>query len=139
MSTTSSVQRHYVSSPDHAQEPPRKKMRKGTKSCIECRRRKIKCTFEPGRTSICNECFTRGSTCIDQEHGDTSGFTHNTSPPQQKDEQNATLKERVNFLEDLVKQVLERLPGKNASACMNDGPQVRASPGLQEDAQAGML
>lgn len=90
---------------DYAQGPPRKKMRKGTKSCIECRRRKIKCTFDSGRPSICNECHVRGSTCIDQEHGDISVFNTNSTT-----EQNASLKERVSYLEDLVKQVLHKMP-----------------------------
>lgn len=147
MSASNSPQGHHAPGSDHGQGPPRKKMRKGTRSCIECRRRKIKCTFEPGRTSICNECFARGSTCIDQEHGDVSSFTTHSSTSQQKDEQNATLKERVNFLEDLVKQVLDRLPENNntaavaASAAVAAGvtarTQVSASPGMQEDAQAG--
>lgn len=93
---------------DHSQGPPRKKMRKGTKSCIECRRRKIKCTFEPGRPAVCNECFARGSTCIDQEYGDVQAFTQNSSSSDA-----SSLKERVSQLEDLVKQVLHRLPERN--------------------------
>lgn len=112
-------------------------MRKGTKSCIECRRRKIKCTFEPGRTSICNECFARGSTCIDQEHGDISSFATTSQNSASKDEQNSALKERVTYLEDLVKQVLDRLPDKNGS---NDSPSAQPrveTSTLHADAQAG--
>lgn len=123
---------------DHAQGPPRKKMRKGTKSCIECRRRKIKCTFEPGRTSICNECFARGSTCIDQEHGDISSFTNTSASSAAKDEQTSALKERVTYLEDLVKQVLDRLPEKNSSEKPRNPPLRMDSSTLQADAQAGM-
>lgn len=123
---------------DHAQGPPRKKMRKGTKSCIECRRRKIKCTFDAGRTSICNECFARGSTCIDQEHGDISSFTAPSTTTISKDEQNSALKERVTYLEDLVKQVLDRLPEKNGpSESPSAQPRYETST-LQADAQAGM-
>ncbi|KIW12122.1 hypothetical protein PV08_09396 [Exophiala spinifera] len=92
---------------DHTQGPPRKKMRKGTKSCLECRRRKIKCNFEPGRPAVCNECYARGSTCIDQEHGDI----HSYSQPN-VEQSNYSLRERVSQLEDLVKQVLNRLPEK---------------------------
>lgn len=120
-------------------------MRKGTKSCIECRRRKIKCTFEPGRTSICNECYARGSTCIDQEHGDISGFTNHSTASPAKDDQNTTLKERVNFLEDLVKQVLDRLPDKSdgtvaaVAAAVGNDRQANVSPTMHEDAQAGMI
>lgn len=135
MSSSGSPQGFYAPGSDHSQGPPRKKMRKGTKSCIECRRRKIKCTFEPGRTSICNECFARGSTCIDQEHGDVSSFSNTTSTLQQKEEQNTALKERVTYLEDLVKQVLDRLPEKDGSP---SSPQRAQSQSLQADAQAGM-
>ena len=90
---------------DHLHGPPRKKMRKGTKSCLECRRRKIKCTFEPGRTAICNECYARGSTCIDQEHGDIQAYTQQTA-----EQSSYSLRERVTQLEGLVKQVLNRAP-----------------------------
>ncbi|OAL28500.1 hypothetical protein AYO20_09448 [Fonsecaea nubica] len=96
---------------DHSQGPPRKKMRKGTKSCLECRRRKIKCTFEPGRPAVCNECYARGSTCIDQEHGDIHTYTQATS-----EQSSYSLRERVSQLEDLVKQVLHRLPEKDGGA-----------------------
>jgi Fungal Zn(2)-Cys(6) binuclear cluster domain len=89
---------------DHAQGPPRKKMRKGTKSCLECRRRKIRCTFEPGSTAVCKECYARGSTCIDQEHGDTQVVSSTTS------DQAYSLRERVTQLEEMVKEVLNRIP-----------------------------
>lgn len=85
-------------------------MRKGTKSCMECRRRKIKCTFEPGRTAICNECFARGSTCVDQEHGDISTITQASSVTD-----STSLRERVSNLEDLIKEVLHRLPERSTS------------------------
>jgi hypothetical protein len=85
-------------------------MRKGTKSCLECRRRKIKCNFEAGRPSICNECYARGSTCIDQEHGDIQTYTQVAS-----EQSSYSLRERVSQLEDLVKQVLHRLPEKGGA------------------------
>jgi hypothetical protein len=84
-------------------------MRKGTKSCLECRRRKIKCNFEPGRPAVCNECYARGSTCIDQEHGDIQSYTQAAT-----EQSSYSLRERVSQLEDLVKQVLHRLPERGA-------------------------
>jgi hypothetical protein len=102
-------------------------MRKGTKSCLECRRRKIKCTFEPGRTAICNECFTRGSTCIDQEHGDIQSYTQQTA-----EQTSSSLRERVGQLESLVKQVLNRIPDGGAGAAAGDASLSRS----QVDAQA---
>ena len=98
----------YSQSPDGSIQdsgPARKKMRKGTKSCLECRRRKIKCTFEDGRTAVCNECYARGSTCIDQEHGDIQNYAQPTA-----EQSSYSLRERVTQLEGLVKQVLDRLP-----------------------------
>ncbi|EHY54201.1 hypothetical protein HRR83_008226 [Exophiala dermatitidis] len=100
---------------DHNQGPPRKKMRKGTKSCLECRRRKIKCTFTPGRPAICNECYARNSTCIDQEHGDIQTYTQSTV-----EQSSYSLRERVSQLEDLVRQVLNRLPEQDASKPSSD-------------------
>lgn len=102
-------------------------MRKGTKSCLECRRRKIKCNFEPGRPAICNECYARGSTCIDQEHGDINTYTQATS-----EQSSYSLRERVSHLEDLVKQVLHRLPENSA----NDGSAAADTDKNQLDAQA---
>ncbi len=94
-------------------------MRKGTKSCLECRRRKIKCTFEPGRTAVCNECYARGSTCIDQEHGDIQSYAQSTT-----EQSSYSLRERVTQLEGLVKQVLDRLP-ENDDSSANQSPRER--------------
>ena len=127
---------HGTSHSDHVQGPPRKKMRKGTKSCLECRRRKIKCTFEPGSTAVCKECYARGSTCIDQEHGDLQAVN-----PVAATDQTYSLRERVTQLEGLVKEVLNRLPyggdgsssaSSSAAADTHSGNEYRefmASPG----------
>ncbi|KAJ9602156.1 hypothetical protein H2200_013276 [Cladophialophora chaetospira] len=113
---------------DHSQGPPRKKMRKGTKSCLECRRRKIKCNFEPGRPAVCNECYARGSTCIDQEHGDIQTYTQAAS-----EQSSYSLRERVSQLEDLVKQVLYRLPEKGADGSANGNGNTDASSAPESD------
>lgn len=92
---------------ERSHEPPRKKMRKGTKSCLECRRRKIRCTYEPGRsTTVCNECYARGSTCVDQEHGDLQASQSGSGGG---GEQTYSLRERVTQLEGLVRNVLQKL------------------------------
>ena len=135
--SASPVTRFTSGNSDHAQGPPRKKMRKGTKSCIECRRRKIKCTFEQNRTSICNECFARGSTCIDQEHGDVSNLVTPPNTSTSKDETNSALKERVSYLEDLVKQVLNRLPEKGTGS-PGQSPAAVENTIVQSDTHAGM-
>lgn len=47
--------------------PPglRKGMRKGTHSCYECRRRKVRCIFAVDST-ICEGCAARGRACTEQ-------------------------------------------------------------------------
>ncbi|KAJ5745116.1 Zn2/Cys6 DNA-binding protein, partial [Penicillium odoratum] len=48
-------------------EARRRKLRKGTFSCWECKRRKIRCILDPNRDSrICNGCRNRGTRYISQ-------------------------------------------------------------------------
>jgi hypothetical protein len=48
----------------------RRKVRKGTRSCWECKRRKMKCVSNPPNSSVCNSCRRRGSKCVGQEYPD---------------------------------------------------------------------
>ncbi|KAH8423345.1 uncharacterized protein LDX57_001103 [Aspergillus melleus] len=53
---------------DASWQTTRRKVRKGTHSCWECKRRKMKCRFDPRVVNAsCNGCRRRGSTCISQE------------------------------------------------------------------------
>ncbi|KAJ6109448.1 hypothetical protein N7486_001683 [Penicillium sp. IBT 16267x] len=91
--------------------PPRKRMRKGTRSCMECRRRKIRCTYDSDRCEICNECRVRGSKCFDQEHGsDDPGAAPGSGPSERY-----SLRERVAYLETVVQDLAKRLDQTNAS------------------------
>ncbi|CAO2648924.1 Nn.00g098730.m01.CDS01 [Neocucurbitaria sp. VM-36] len=85
--------------------PTRKKMRKGTHSCFECRRRKIRCIFQPDNPDVCSECFARGSRCIDQEHAN----------PEVVVDHRKNLRERVSRLEALVDTLLEDKTVKSES------------------------
>ena len=56
-----------------AMEPPskRRKVRKGTHSCKECRRRKMRCSiFDDSSIDTCVGCYKRGSKCVSQEVSD---------------------------------------------------------------------
>ena len=44
----------------------RRKLRKGTHSCHECRRRKVKCLYATPDDAICVVCERRGAHCISQ-------------------------------------------------------------------------
>ncbi|KAH8887615.1 hypothetical protein GQ53DRAFT_796183 [Thozetella sp. PMI_491] len=49
----------------------RRKVRKGTQSCWECKRRKIKCIFATPADAICGGCKRRGTSCIGQEFSES--------------------------------------------------------------------
>lgn len=85
--------------------PTRKKMRKGTHSCFECRRRKIRCIYPVDNPNVCSECFARGSRCIDQEHAD----------PEVVVDHRKNLRERVSRLEALVDTLLEEKTERSIS------------------------
>lgn len=44
----------------------RRKLRKGTRSCLDCRRRKVKCIYATARSARCIVCERRGAQCISQ-------------------------------------------------------------------------
>ena len=43
-----------------------KRMRAGTKSCSECRRRKVRCIY-PENQAVCEACTLHGATCVAQQ------------------------------------------------------------------------
>ncbi|KAF2802190.1 uncharacterized protein BDZ99DRAFT_455333 [Mytilinidion resinicola] len=49
----------------------RRKLRKGTHSCWECKRRKIRCIFAPSDDETCTNCRRRGKVCAGQELPET--------------------------------------------------------------------
>ncbi|KAH8680673.1 hypothetical protein BX600DRAFT_444895 [Xylariales sp. PMI_506] len=51
----------------HEPQPKRRKVRKGTQSCWECRRRKVRCIFAASADNVCQNCDRRGTSCINQE------------------------------------------------------------------------
>ncbi|KAJ5809361.1 uncharacterized protein N7503_001579 [Penicillium pulvis] len=56
---------------DDCAEPKRRKVRKGTQSCWECKRRKVRCNIASRENAICSNCRRRGTACISQELPDT--------------------------------------------------------------------
>jgi len=51
-------------------DPKRRKVRKGTRSCWECKRRKIRCTYVSAASAVCDGCVRRGTGCVSQEFPD---------------------------------------------------------------------
>lgn len=108
----------------------RKKMRKGTHSCFECRRRKIRCVFSPDNSTTCTECFARGSRCVDQEHVDADVIVDHRK----------NLRERVAKLESLVESLLEDRPSSRTAKLFrkleSQGSPQSSTPQSPEDPQS---
>ncbi|KAI1085986.1 hypothetical protein F5B19DRAFT_210324 [Rostrohypoxylon terebratum] len=72
----------------------RRKLRKGTQSCWECKRRKIRCTFAAPTDATCDGCKSRQTKCISQEFPDESATRKGAN--------------RLNRIESLVEELIQR-------------------------------
>lgn len=88
--------------------PKRRKVRKGTRSCWECRRRKMKCIFSSPADTICVSCKRRGAKCVDQQ------FPEHISTPLDRSLQ---MGDRVVRVEALVEQLLKKMSNNSDSSC----------------------
>ncbi|KAI0537134.1 hypothetical protein GGR58DRAFT_359489 [Xylaria digitata] len=79
-------------------EPKRRKVRKGTRSCWECRRRKIRCLYPSEDASICTNCESRGTNCISQEFADEQ-----SSPPDRR------VTQRLGRVEEMLEKLVEKI------------------------------
>lgn len=81
----------------------RRKVRKGTQSCWECKKRKVRCIWASPTTSTCNNCVRRKSKCVSQE------FTDELNRDRRGDDGLETRLSRVeNLLERLVESTTDR-------------------------------
>lgn len=78
----------------------RRKLRRGTKSCWDCKKRKVKCTFDSQSDTVCIACRRRGASCIgqDQPEEEYIASTDGNRDP---------LLERIQRVEGLLEQLLE--------------------------------
>ncbi|KAF3394964.1 putative transcription factor gsfR1 [Talaromyces pinophilus] len=81
-------------------EVKRRKVRKGTRSCWECRRRKLKCIFMTAMDTRCINCQRRGTRCVGQE------FPEDLSVPMVD---KLEIGHRMGKVEDLLGQVLQKV------------------------------
>ncbi|KAF2729942.1 hypothetical protein EJ04DRAFT_474650, partial [Polyplosphaeria fusca] len=85
--------------PENESPPKKRKIRKGTSSCWECKRRKARCTFAGPSDAICVGCRHRGTDCRGQ---DCDGELY---PAKKRDG-------RMEKIEGLVGELLERVGGE---------------------------
>lgn len=86
----------------------RRKVRKGTRSCWECRRRKMKCIFGSPADTICVSCKRRGAKCVDQQ------FPEHISTPLDRSLQ---VRDRVVRVEALAEQLLKKMSNNSGPCC----------------------
>lgn len=98
-------------------EAKRRKIRKGTRSCWECKRRKIRCTFTSHRDTVCIGCRRRSTKCVSQE------FPEEASAPADR---SRYMGDRIVRVEALVEQLVKTV-GTGA------GPAPETLPGNNED------
>ncbi|SMY21860.1 unnamed protein product [Zymoseptoria tritici ST99CH_1A5] len=79
-----------------------KRIRKGTKSCIECRQRKIKCIWPDGHR-LCSGCNTRGKQCVPQIYQKRSTATDRV-----------TSRDRINRLEQQIANIAAAVQDKGS-------------------------
>lgn len=60
--------RNHPESSSPEPETKRRKLRKGTTSCWDCKKRKVKCTFDSTSELVCIACRRRGAPCLGQDH-----------------------------------------------------------------------
>ncbi|KAJ6120683.1 hypothetical protein N7523_004963 [Penicillium sp. IBT 18751x] len=77
----------------------RRKVRKGTSSCWECRHRKKRCDFGPGST-VCVFCVSHRLECVSQE------FSESTNTYKK-------VEQRIDRVEGLVKQLVQQRKRKS--------------------------
>ncbi|KAI1274610.1 hypothetical protein F5Y07DRAFT_212843 [Xylaria sp. FL0933] len=83
---------------DGAPEPKRRKVRKGTRSCWECRRRKIRCLYPSEDAPICINCESRGTNCVSQEFVDEQ-----SSAPDRR------VTQRLGRVEEMLEKLVEKI------------------------------
>ncbi|VUC28989.1 unnamed protein product [Clonostachys rosea] len=100
-----------------SQPPPgrRRKVRKGTFSCWECKRRKRRCEFKPGSSSACVSCQHRGLPCLSQEEYE----------PQTGSEQ---VSERIYHVENLIGVLLQQRRPQHGAIGDTSGLTIPPSP-----------
>lgn len=97
-----------MSSPQAEPHAKRRKVRKGTQSCWECKHRKVRCIFASAEHLICNNCRRRGTACLGQEIPETSAVPLPS--------RNYEVESRLGRVEELLGQLVSNAPGKDISA-----------------------
>ncbi|OQV02328.1 Fungal Zn2-Cys6 binuclear cluster domain-containing protein [Cladophialophora immunda] len=101
-----------------------KRLREGSGTCSECRRRKVRCVYSSDSISECTRCRARGIPCVVPKPRGTDD----------SNEERKTLRERVATLERLVQSLSgEKRPVSRATASIVTGPDEGTARSSEDD------
>ncbi|RSL51786.1 hypothetical protein CEP54_011241 [Fusarium duplospermum] len=95
---------------DHQPLPKRRKIRKGTTSCWECKRRKSRCHFPSLTSEVCVGCQQRETPCVTQEYEeDSSKIQEHLATGAEALDQNKNngLEDRLERVEALLQKLVD--------------------------------
>ncbi|KAL5604305.1 uncharacterized protein BROUX77_004491 [Berkeleyomyces rouxiae] len=92
-------------------ENGKRRVRKGTKSCWQCRRRKIKCEYKTDNSAICIRCTEKGETCRSQEYPEELCAEERSEPTVST---SRTVHQRLSEMERALKLVVSAVSPGNA-------------------------
>lgn len=131
MSTPPTESSHKNLAEDHdpsaESRAKRRKIRRGTRSCWECKRRKIKCMFSSPADSVCISCQRHCTKCVSQE------FSEEVSAPLDRARQ---MGDRILRVEALVEQLITKAGNAKTAAGGNSIIEYGGNPDLGLSARA---
>ncbi|KAL6408954.1 C6 zinc finger domain-containing protein [Ilyonectria robusta] len=93
----------------------RRRIRKGTRSCWECKRRKVRCSYSTPSASVCIGCDRRGSSCVSQ------AYPEEAAPATSAGGRGRQMGDRIVRVEALIEQLVRRVGDQsNASTARTD-------------------
>ncbi|KAH8896880.1 hypothetical protein GQ53DRAFT_838337 [Thozetella sp. PMI_491] len=104
---------------DSVESMPKRTLRKGTRSCAECKRRKTRCFFDRPTATACIGCQRRGTYCMSQEFVDVP-----MSEP--RDDQ---VLDRLKRVEHMLESIVNKVPAEDSTVMMG-----RESDAIEGDA-----
>jgi hypothetical protein len=107
----------YAGSTSPEPDTKRRKLRKGTTSCWDCKKRKVKCTYDATSDTVCIACRRRGAPCVGQDTPEEEFQAHSES-------NRDPLIDRISRVESLLEQLLE--VGHNVEREINTAPFSKA-------------
>lgn len=108
----------------------RRKVRKGTQSCWECKRRKVRCIFASDSNTICENCERRGTSCISQELPDQPAPFVNSNPQ--------VIEARLGRVEQLLDHLISHTV-QSSTGALPDIRSIWAVPENRDESRANVV